>query len=97
MKKIKNVGVIVIIVLAVCILITNFYRPVNKVLNRREVISTVTGKEVKNKSDDSKYLIYTKDKNGEIAVFEITDSLFAWQFNSSDIYAGIEVGKNIQV
>lgn len=93
MKKLKDVGFIVIYVLAVCILISNLCRPVNKILNRREVISTVTGKEVKNKSDNSKYLIYTKDENGEIAVFEITDTLFAWQFNSSDIYAGIEVGK----
>lgn len=73
--------------------IMQFCRPINKVINRREVTATVTDKEVKNYSDESKYLVYTKDENGDVQVFEITDALFAWQFDSSDIYAGIEVGK----
>ncbi len=93
MKKLKIVFEVVAILIAVGILIVSFSRPFNKVSSRREVTATVTDKEVKNKSDDSKYLIYTKDENGDIAVFEITDALFAWQFDSSDIYAGIEVGK----
>lgn len=70
-----------------------FCRPINKVTNRREVTATVTDKEVKNYSDKSKYLVYTKDEDGNVQVFEITDALFAWQFDSSDIYAGIEIGK----
>ncbi len=93
MEKLKTVFEVVAILFAVGILIISFSRPFNKVSNRRKVTATVTNKEVKNKSDDSKYLIYTKDENGNIAVFEITDALFAWQFDSSDIYAGIEIGK----
>lgn len=93
MKKLKLFLSVVTILLAVGILLVGLYRPFNKVSNRREITATVTDKEVKNKSDDSKYLVYTKDENGDIQVFEITDALFAWQFDSSDIYAGIEIGK----
>lgn len=59
-------------------------------MNRREIVATVTDKEVKNKDGEGKYLIFTKDENGEIQVLEITDALFAFQFDSSDKYAGIE-------
>lgn len=68
-------------------------RPINKVTNIREVIVTVTDKDIRNNSDDGKYLVYTVTEDGEIEVFEITDSLFKFRFNSSDVYAGIEVGK----
>ena len=93
MEKLKNFAAIAAILFAVGILLVGLYRPFNKVSNRREITATATDKEVKNKKEDSKYLVYTKDENGEIQVFEITDALFAWQFGSSDIYAGIEIGK----
>lgn len=93
MKKLKVFVLVAIILFAVGFLLVSFSRPFNKVSNRREITATVTDKEVKNKSNESKYLVYTKDESGEIQVFEITDALFAWQFDSSDIYAGIEVGK----
>jgi hypothetical protein len=70
-----------------------FYRPINKVSNERQVTATVTDKNVKNNSDDSKYLVYTIDENNNIATYEITDSFLKGRFNSSDVYAGIEVGK----
>lgn len=93
MEKIKTLGVAITIILLASVCFASISRPFNKISNRREITVTVTDKEVKNKSNDSKYLIYTKDENGEIQVFEITDALFAWQFDSSDIYAGIEAGK----
>lgn len=93
MDKLKIFVAIATILFAVGILLVGLYRPFNKASNRREITATVTDKEVKNKKEDSKYLVYTKDENGEIQVFEITDALFAWQFDSSDIYAGIEIGK----
>lgn len=93
MKKLKTILVVTGLLIAVGMLLVAFSRPFNKVSNRREITATVTDKEVKNKKEDSKYLVYTKDENGEIQVFEITDALFAWQFDSSDIYAGIEIGK----
>ena len=40
-----------------------------------------------------KYLIYTIDDNGIVRVFENTDSIPHKKFNSSDIYARIQIGK----
>lgn len=87
-----GICVIGAIVLAI-ILGIGIYRPINKVSNRREVTMTVTDKNVKNNSDSGKYLVYCKDDKGNIAVLEITDALLAGRFDSSDTYAGIEVGK----
>ena len=61
--------------------------------NERTVNVTVTDKGVKNYKNQSKYLIYCKNENEEIEVYEITDSIFQSKFNSSDIYGSIEVGK----
>ena len=70
-----------------------FWRPINKVSNRREITATVTDKDVKNSDGESKYLVFTKTSEGETAVFEVTDALFAGRFDSSDLYAEIEIGK----
>ena len=90
MKKICTVmiGVLVVVILLRC-----FCRPINKVSNRREITATVTDKDVKNSDKESKYLVFTKTSDGETEVFEVTDALFAWRFDSSDLYAEIEVGK----
>ena len=61
--------------------------------NERTVNVTVTDKGIKNYDNKSKYLIYCKNENEDIQVYEITDSLFQGKFNSSDIYASIEIGK----
>ena len=61
--------------------------------NERTVNVIVTDKGIKNYKNQSKYLIYCKNKNEEIVVYEITDSIFQGKFNSSDIYGSIEVGK----
>ena len=54
-----------------------FYRPINKVSNKREVTAIVTDKVVKNSSNQSRYLVFTEDKEGNINTYEITDSLLA--------------------
>lgn len=62
--------------------------------NKRTVLSyTVTDKNIKTSDDHGKYLVYTKDKNGETSVFEIEDSLWRFRWDSSDDYANIEVDK----
>ena len=53
---------------------------------------TVTDKDIKNYKNDSKYLIYCRDENNEVAVFENEDTIIFGKFNSSDIYADIEIG-----
>ena len=55
--------VIIIIIIACC------YRPINKASNIHDEVATVTDKGIKNKKDDSKYLIYCKDTNGETKVY----------------------------
>jgi hypothetical protein len=85
------IGAFVLFLIA--LLMMCFFRPINKISNERQVTVTVTDKAVKNDSSESKYLVFTKDTNGNIATYEITDSLLKFRFNSSDVYAGIEVGK----
>lgn len=60
------------------------------------IVATVTDKNVKRTDNDDVYLIYTKTTEGTTAVFEVTDSLLAGRFNSSDVYAEIEIGKTYQ-
>jgi hypothetical protein len=61
--------------------------------NKRTITSyTVTDKQVKTDNGRGKYLVYGKDENGKVAVLCVEDSLFRWRWNSSDIFAAIEVG-----
>lgn len=59
-----------------------------KVSNEQTYEVTVQSKEVKNESNgDGKYLVFTIDNTtGESRVFEVTDSLWKWRFDSSDVY-----------
>lgn len=87
---IVKAAIVIVIVLAI---IPNLWETINKVVNERTVTVTVTDKEVKRTDDKDKYLIYTLDEDGKTQVFEITDSLFKWRWNSSDLYGKIEIGK----
>lgn len=65
---------------------------------------TITDKDIKNKSKDSKYLIWADKVKpcsycGEptSTVYEITDSLFKGRWDSSDLYGSIEVGKTYEI
>lgn len=46
---------------------------------------------------DSKYLIYGEDENGKTYVFEDTDTLFRWKFNSSDVYGALKEGETYEL
>ena len=58
---------------------------------------TVTEKEVKNYSESSTYLVFTRLENNETKVFCIEDSLIKERFYSSDLYGKIEVGKTYDI
>lgn len=58
---------------------------------------TVTGKDVKNDDNSSKYLVFTKLENGETKVFSIENSYFKLRWNSSEVYADIEIGKTYEI
>ena len=66
-------------------------RSIDKTLDRREVICTVTDKGIKNYSGSGLYLIYGEDSEN-ICVYEISDSLLLKRFNSSDVYTDIKIG-----
>lgn len=53
----------------------------------------VTDKESITQDGGHRYLIYCETKDGETKVFENTDQLIYGKFDSSDVYADIEVGK----
>ena len=55
------------------------------------IVSTVTDKNIKRYGDEDWYMIYTVGKEGEAYVFKNTDNPYLLKFNSSDIYATIEV------
>lgn len=81
----------------ICILVlggfaTVLMGSVLKAVNLREVEVFVTEKGTKRSGSTEKYLIYCVDDSGESRVFEITDSLFAGRFNSSDLYAEVKEG-----
>lgn len=65
---------------------------------------TITDKDIKNKSEDSKYLIWADKvtpcnycEEPKSTVYEITDSLFKGRWDSSDLYGSIEVGKTYEI
>lgn len=90
LNTILSVLFIIIFVFIIC------FRPINKVCDIHNEVVTVTDKNVKNSSKESKYLIYCEDMDGNTVVYEVTDSLLHGRFNSSDVYAQISVGKTYE-
>ena len=79
----------------------NLYRVFTVAFGKPETITaTVTEKGIKRISGDKGgrdvYLVYTQTDAGEINVFQVTDSLLAGRFDSSDVYAGIMTGKKYE-
>ena len=76
--------------------------PVISFSNDHAYTVTITDKErVTTQSDkdniSSKYLIYGEDENGKTYVFEDTDTLFRWKFNSSDVYGALKEGETYEL
>lgn len=57
-----------------------------------DTTTTITTKKLEHHGGDDKYLVFTENE-----VFENTDSLMFWKFNSSDIYNEMEEGKTYKV
>ena len=100
-KSLKSLGCLTAIALVV-IAVTAF--PVLNFSNDHKYTVTITDKErvtiqfvAKDSSTDSKYLIYGEDENGKTYVFEDTDTLFRWKFNSSDVYGALKEGETYEL
>ena len=79
-------GIPIIYIFMVLIMIVGF-------LNDHDYIATVSDKERIVQSNDSFYLIFCNDSDGNYYELRNSDSLFRWKFDSSNIYNRIEVGK----
>lgn len=86
-----NFEIAIHVIIIIVILLVAVAPGIIKVCNTQTWVVTVTDKD--RMSDKNKYLVYTFDQSGESRVFEITDSLLMWRFDSSDDYNCIEVGK----
>ncbi len=87
------IGVVIVALLAIIIavpLCSSYY-------STKTYTVTVTDKDVKNYNNSSKFLVFTKLENGETKTFNIQDSFFKWRWNSSDVYADIEIGKTYEI
>lgn len=76
--------------------------PVMNFSNNHTYTVTITDKErvttqVAEGQTDSKYLIYGEDENGKTYVFEDTDTLFRWKFNSSDVFGALKEGETYEL
>lgn len=76
--------------------------PVISFSNDHAYTVTITDKErvttqVTEGQTDSKYLIYGEDENGKTYVFEDTDTLFRWKFNSSDVFGALKEGETYEL
>lgn len=99
-KLVSYIFLGVVIVLMVAILAGNF---IIAKTTRQTIIATVTDKDIKrdknsdkNKEAEDIYMVYTKDENGEVHVFVNKDTLYYLKWNSSNVYAEIEVGKTYE-
>lgn len=76
--------------------------PVMNFSNDHTYTVTITDKErvttqVAEGQTDSKYLIYGEDENEKTYVFEDTDTLFRWKFNSSDVFGALKEGETYEL
>lgn len=76
--------------------------PVMNFSNDHTYTVTITDKErvttqVAEGQTDSKYLIYGEDENRKTYVFEDTDTLFRWKFNSSDVFGALKEGETYEL
>lgn len=97
----KDLGCLTVIVVIVLAIIAF---PVINFTNDHKYTVTITDKErvtvqfvAKNNNTNSKYLIYGEDENGKTYVFEDTDTLFRWKFNSSDVYGALKEGETYEL
>lgn len=70
--------------------------PVNKAIHEQKMTATVIDHGSVRYLNSSKYLVYCETESGQSAVYEISDSLLRFRFNSSDVYASIKPGKTYE-
>ena len=94
MERFKKIAKIVIVATIPVICVFFIIAGTNALyFNDHIVTVTVTDKGIKQIDDGSKYLIYGTKVNGEVETYEITDNFARGQFDSSNKYGAIQIGK----
>lgn len=99
----KSLGYLTVITLVIiAVIVAVVVVPVMNFTNDHQYTITITDKErvttqVAEGQTDSKYLIYGEDENGKTYVFEDTDTLFRWKFNSSDVFGALKEGETYEL
>lgn len=66
--------------------------------DREAYTATVTDKERVMSRSDSKFLVYAElDPTKKVRVFQNTDSLYEWKWNSADVQASLKVGETYRI
>ena len=84
--------IIIIVVLAIAVIVSVFTS-----FNDTEYVVTVTDKERVVDGESSSYLVFTEDEQGNVMVFENTDNLLRWKFDSSNIQGQLKVGNTYRI
>lgn len=82
-------AILAIIIIIVPVYMFNF--------NDHTFTGSITDKERVITEDDSYYLIFLKEANGEVRVVKNVDSCLRFKWDSSDVYGDLEIGKKYEL
>jgi len=87
--RIGTVIISLIVMLGVIIFFPHFFRST--------YIVTVTSKRVVRHGNLDKYLIYTQKEDGNIKIFEDSNSLLEFKIHSEDVYWGLTINRRYEI
>jgi len=64
---------------------------------RSTYIVTIANKQVIKSDNIDKYFIYTQMEDGSIKVFQDTNSVLEFKFNSQDVYMGLRLNRKYEI
>jgi len=94
-RFIKSKAGVIVVVLGVIALMSLIMLFPHLIRNTYKV--TVTNKRLIKVDNTEVYLIYTQTEDGEIRVFENTDSFLELKYNSDDIYWAMAINKKYEI
>lgn len=89
----KKSRVFIEIIILVIVIAAVVFASITMSFNDTEYVVTVTEKERIVSDDSSRYLIFAEDVQGNVIVFENTDSLLRGKFDSSNMQGEIKEGE----
>ncbi len=87
--KIGKIIISIIVMLGVIIFFPHFFRSTYTV--------TIANKRIIRRDNIDRYLIYAQMENGDIKVFEDTNSLLEFKIHSEDVYWGLTINRKYEI